>query len=271
MIPGTKIASSGSAKCDAYLWLIEHYLKTGKANPKCMGYYLDAFWLKCWNAAAPENHTLLNHDYVIAHRGLLFDLNVWDDEACVDEPTQKPGTDVSILKRLLRAAYDRFHGDGVIHVAGFTPWAYKYTNHRSPSWSAGGRHEGVPTEWRYAEILSCYNAYMDADALGLGAMANASFYQHYPLAAHYPQNPKPTRASLQAQGLLDANGRIVPRVYVAHYVGDYDSAAWLYRKLPEMWRDPARGSTPVVLGFQSKSMRTLSTGHGLGPGAANDQ
>ena len=90
---------------------------------------------------------------------------------------------------------------------------------------------------------------MDADALGLGAMANASFYQHYPLAAHYPQNPKPTRVSLIAQGLLDANGRILPRVYVAHYVGDYDAAAWLYRKLPEMWRDPARGSTPLSWAF----------------------
>lgn len=244
-IPGTSLTSTGSAKCDGYHWLIEHYVKTGKANPQRMGYYLDAFWLKCWNGAAPENHTLSNHDFVIARRGVLFDLNVWDDEACVDDLAQKPGTDVDTLKQLLRAAYDRFAGDGVIHVAGFVPWAFKYTTHGQ----AGGTHADVPTEWRYAEILSCFNAFMDADALGLGAMANASFYQHFPLVARYPQNPKPTRASLQAMGLLDAQGRIAPRCYVAHYVGDYDSAAWLYRMLPKMWRDPARGSTPLSWAF----------------------
>ena len=248
-IPNTSLPSSGSAKCDAYLWLIEKYLKTGKANPHELGYYLDAFWLKCWNVSGPVNHTLSNHDYVIAHRGLLFDLNVWDDEACVDDPAQKPGTDVATLQKLLRAAWDRFDGQGVIHVSGFVPWAFKYTTSHSGHWLAGGKHEPVPTEWRYAEILSCFNAYMDADALGLGAMANASFFQHYPLKERYAQNPKPARATLQARGLLDAQGRIVPRRYVAHYVGDYDSAAWLYQQLPRMWSDPARGTTPLSWAF----------------------
>lgn len=244
-IAGTARATSGSAKNDAYRWLVEHYVKTGKANPHVMGYYLDADWHRSWAAAGRENHTLSNHDFVIARRGVLFDLNVWDDEACVDDPTQPPGTDVATLKELLHAAYARFQGDGVIHVAGFVPWAYKYTSFHG----AGGRHQEVPTEWRYAEILSCFNAYMDADALGLGAMANASFFQHFPLAEHYPQNAKPTRASLTARGLLDAAGRIAPRRYVAHYVGDYDAAAWLYRELPRLWRDPARGTTPLSWAF----------------------
>ncbi len=248
-VPGTIMASSGSAKCDAYIWLIEKYLRSGKANPLCMGYYLDSFWLNCWKASEPENNTLCNQDFVIARRGVLFDLGVWDEEAPVDDPQQRPGTDPTTLRRLLRAAYDRFRGNGVIHVAGFVPWAFKYTDHRSPAWFAGGHHGGVPTEWRYAEILSCFNAYMDADALGLSAMANASFYQHYPLAACYAQNPKPTRASLAAQGLLDAQGRIVPRTCVAFYVGDYDSAAWLYHRLPTLWGDPARGSTPLSWAF----------------------
>ncbi len=244
-IPDTDQPSSGSSKNDAYRWLIERYVKTGKANPQVMGYYLDAYWHHRWNASGPENHTLSNHDYVIAQRGVLFDLNVWDDEACVDDPTQQPGTDVLTLKELLRAAYEQFQGQGVIHVAGFVPWAYKYTNFHG----AGGHHEGVPTEWRYAEILSCFNAYMDADALGLGAMANASFFQHYPLADRYQQNAKPTRERLQAEGILDEHGKIKPRCYVAHYVGDYDAAAWLYHELPRMWRDPARGTTALSWAF----------------------
>jgi len=249
LIPGTREPSTGSAKCDAYRWLIEHYVRTGKANPRWLGYYLDAFWLKCWQAAAPENHTLCNQDFVIARRGVLFDLGPWSDETPVDDPRQPLGTDPETLQALLRADYDRIHGNGIIQVAGFVPWAYKYTSSRSPFWFAGGAHEGVPTEWHYAHILSCFNACMDADALGLGAMANASFYQHYPLAKRYPQNPKPTRATLAAQGLLDARGRIVPRTYAAFYVGDYDSAAWLYRELPAMWRDPARGQLPLSWAF----------------------
>jgi hypothetical protein len=248
-IPGTALASTGSAKADAYLWLIENYVRTGRANPLRMGYYLDGFWLRSWQAGSPENHTLTNQDFVIAHKGVLFDLNVWDDEACVDDPEQKPGTDAAVLRQLLRAAYDRFRGEGFIHVAGFVPWAYKYTKFRGATWSAGGKHAEVPTEWRYAEILSCYNAYMDADALGLSAMSNASFYRHYPLKPRYPQNPKPTRDSLIARGILDAQGKIVPRRYIAHYVGDYDAAAWLYRMLPRLWQDPARGTTPLSWAF----------------------
>ena len=271
LIPGTRLASSGTAKGDAYQWLIEHYVKTGKANPQRLGYYLDAFWLQCWKASGPENHTLSNHDFLIARRGVLFDLNVWDDEAWVDDPQQKPGTDAATLKALLRAAYDRFKGEGVIQVAGFVPWAYKYTRFKNAAWSAGGRHEEVATEWRYAEILSCFNAYMDADALGLGAMANASFYQHYPLAARYPQNPKPTRASLTARGLLDARGRMAPRTYVAHYVGDYDAAAWLYRELPRMWRDPARGTTPLSWAFNPNLSERFPPGHGVGAGTPQFQ
>ena len=245
LIPGTRLPSSGSAKCDAYRWLIENYVRTGKASPLWLGYYLDAFWLHCWRAAAPENHTLCNQDFVIARRGVIFDLGVWDDEAPVDDPEQRLGTDPETLKELLRASYDQIHGPRHHSGGRLLPGLTNILPARSPAWFAGGMHHGVPTEWHYANILSCFNACMDADALGLGAMANASFYQHYPLAQRYPQNPKPTRASLAAQGLLDAQARIVPRTYVAFYVGDYDSAAWFYRKLPEMWRDPARGQLPL--------------------------
>jgi len=248
-IPGTDVPSTGSAKCDAYLWLVEHYLKTGKVAPTPMGYYLDGYWLNCWHAGAPQNHTLTNHDYVIANKGVVFDLGVWDDETVVDDPGQAPGTDAATLCRLLRAAYDAQGGEGTIHVAGFVPWAYKYTNWHSDAWNAGGKHDGVPTEWRYAEILSCYNAYMDADALGMSAMANASFFQHYPVPDRVPQNPKPTRESLAARGILDGEGKIAPRFYYAHYVGDYDSAAWLYWMLPSIYTDPRRGDLPLSWAF----------------------
>lgn len=62
-------------------------------------------------------------------------------------------------------------------------------------------HGGVATEWQTVKITTAYNAYLDADACCvqvstlrqfslsvslieiLKAMANAAFYQHFPLAA----------------------------------------------------------------------------------------
>ena len=244
-IPGTNLPSTGSTKCDAHYWLIENVIKTGKANPKRMGYYLDGFWLKSWDCADKQNHTLTNHDYVIAHKGVFFDLNVWDDETPVDDRGQTNGLDADTLRDLLHAAYDQFQGDGMIHVAGFVPWAFKYTK----ECKAGGTHDAVPTEWRYAEILSCFNAFMDADALGYSAMANASFYQHFPLPDQIPQNAKPTRESLKARGFIDSAGKVVQKKFAAHYVGDYDSAAWLYWMMPRLWTDSTRGTVPLSWAF----------------------
>jgi hypothetical protein len=76
------------------------------------------------------------------------------------------------------------------------------------------KHGGVPTEWQTVEITTAYNAYLDADACCVQAMANAAFYQHFPLAAHYTQNPPPTRDDLVKKGYLTPDGKVVPQTYV---------------------------------------------------------
>jgi hypothetical protein len=233
---------TGSAKCDATLWAVDRYLATGRCNPALLGYYPDAWWLRGSTRTAPVNTLLSNHDDFIARRGFFFDLDPWDDEAPNDDPQQRPGTDAETLRAVLRAAHTAAHGQ-MIHVGGFTPWDQKYTDF------TGGKHGGVPTEWRYAEILSCFGAYMDADAPGLHAMANASVYSHAPLAASYPQPNLPTEASLREKGYLDATGKVAPRHYAAFYLGDYDSAAWLYQRMPDLWDDPVRGQVPLGWAF----------------------
>jgi len=235
-------AETGSAKCDAYLWAKRRYLDTGKCDPLALAYYIDSWWLTDPTRSGPDCHGLSNHDYFIGRRAFFFDLSPWDDEAPQDDPRQPLGADYRALSAILRAAYDRTHGARMIHAGGFIPWAWKYTH------TAGGRHGDVPTEWRYAAILSCYNAYMDADALSLNAMANASLFSHFPLRRVYPQ-PKPGAADWEKKGYLDAAGRVVQRTYVTFYVGDFDSAAWLYRRLPSLWTDPARGSVPLGWAF----------------------
>lgn len=184
----------------------------------------------------------------------------------------------------------------MIHIGGFTPWltntlwfwkserfsfrAFKYITNE---------HGGVATEWQTVEITSAYNAYLDADACCvqvscqqmlshcvhhvLQAMANAAFYQHFPLQPkylsfsqlqwhfnRYQQNPAPTYDELVQKGYIDSNGKVVTQTYVhfmillsylwtkmqiMFYVGDYDSAAWLYSEFKGNWDDSDRGSVPL--------------------------
>ncbi|MDO4585997.1 MAG: GxGYxYP family putative glycoside hydrolase [Planctomycetia bacterium] len=243
-IPGTDRDSTGSSKADAYYWLIEHYIKTGKCLPNFAGYYLDAYWISN-GVGAVQNHLLTNHDYFIANKGFFFDLSPWEDELPVDDKTQPLGTDYQTFCDILRAAYEQNQGKKMIHVGGFTPWDTKYTDYGN----IGGKHSGVQTEWRHAEILSCFNAYMDADALGCGAMANASFFAHFPLRDIYPQK-KPTLDDLKNRGFIDPQtNRPIDRTFVTIYVGDYDSAAWVYQTAPLFWNDENRGNVPIGWAF----------------------
>lgn len=243
-IPGTDISSSGSAKCDAYLWAKHFYLDAGKCSPEYMAYYLDAFWLTNPTESGFPNATLTNHDFFISKRAFFFDLHVWEEESPVDDPNQKPGTDVETLRALLKSMYQQ-SGGKIIYIGGFTPWAWKYTDFHA----AGSKHGGVDTEWKYAKIISAYNGIMDADALGLSGMANASFYQHYPLKERYPQNKKPTVDDLRTRGLIQEDGSVAPHAYVCFYMGDYDSAAWLNANVPKWWQDPAHGETLCTWAF----------------------
>jgi len=241
---GAPAPSTGSAKCDAYLWAKRRYLDAGRTSGQYMAYYIDAWWLRDPAVSSASNSTLTNHDFFIAQKAMFFDLHVWPEESPVDEPSQKAGTDLQTLRSLLRAQHAAARGK-VFHVGGFVPWAWKYTNHGK----AGSKHAPVDTEWQYARVISAYNGMMDADALGYSGMANASFYQHFPLRKRYAQHVRPTVADLRRRGLVRPDGTVAPLSFVLFYLGDYDSAAWLNYHLPRWWRDPARGSIPCAWAF----------------------
>lgn len=173
-IPGTDLPSTGSAKNDAYIWAKVHYLDSGRSNPVELGYYLDAYWLQSPHGGV-QQHLLVNHDFLISRKGFIFDLSPWDDETPIDDPDQQLGTDRHTLEAILRSAYQRSEGR-MIRICGFVPWAYKYTNYGP----AGGKHEPVPSEWKMVEVGSVYNAYFEADAHSLDAMANASVFHQRP-------------------------------------------------------------------------------------------
>jgi hypothetical protein len=235
------LPSTGSAKCDALMWAVGTYLRRGKCAPGVLGYYTDADWLSGRVKLPIERTMLCNHDYFIARKGFFFDLSPWDDVKPIDDPQQPLGADARTLRAILSASYDLTNGK-MTHIGGFVPWDFKYTN------AVGEPHEVVPSEWRFVEIASCFNAYLDADAPSIGAMANASFFMHYPLERRYPQS-HPTLQHLQRQGYVLSNGMVAPYSFVAFYVGDYDSSAWFYRMLPRLWSDPARSKVPLAWAF----------------------
>jgi GxGYxYP putative glycoside hydrolase C-terminal domain/GxGYxY sequence motif in domain of unknown function N-terminal/NPCBM-associated, NEW3 domain of alpha-galactosidase len=258
-IPGTSLPSSGSAKCDAYLWAKTTYLDTGRSNASEIGYYLDAYWLTAPNQSAnpyPMQYSdLTNHDYIVANSGFVLDLCPFADILPEDDPTQPLGTDFRTFEAILQSAYQQVTEPsraqpspadrGLIAVHGFVPWPWKY----SSSASSTDPKNPAAGEWSTTELVTSYNGYIDADASGLDSMVNASLYQHYPLDAFYPQNPKPTVADLVAAGYVDATGAVVPKRYVAVYSGDYDSAAWAYHALPRLWDNSARGQVVMNWAF----------------------
>lgn len=243
-LPDAAEPSSGSPKIDAYRWAQHRWLESGPCTPRLAAYYLDAFWLDRPRNAPPDNHTLPNHDYFIAHRAFFFDLAPWADERPVDDPGQNLGLDRHTLIEVLGRLYDR-SGGAVLKIGGFPPWPFKYTTH-----GQAGKHEGVPTEWEFTRLISQFNAYKEADAAGLGCIANASFYQHYPLASNYPQpNARPTRRTWQARGYLRPDGTVAPKFFLGHYVGDYDAPSWLYKAVAAHFADPTRGQVPLAWAF----------------------
>ena len=102
---------------------------------------------------------------------------------------------------MLSEAYRLNQDQKMCYIGGFPAWAFKYTD-----W-AGGSHGDVATEWEFSRLISAYNAFKDADAIGFGALANASFWQHFPLEDQYPQHWV-TRDELLARGYLDSAGHV---------------------------------------------------------------
>ncbi len=98
LIPDSETRSTGSAKCDAYLWAKARYLDTGRANARCLGYWLDAFWLKHPGRMPWWENCLSNHDWIVRNRGFLFDLSNWGDESPQDDPGQPVGTDLETFR-----------------------------------------------------------------------------------------------------------------------------------------------------------------------------
>jgi len=235
-------SSKFHSKIEPYQWAADNYLTNGKCNPEYAGYYIDLFWHLCPSNANSNHHQLSNHDFFISKKAFFFDLSPWGDEPATDAPDEPAGADLSMLKVILSHMYRLNGGRKFCHIGGFPAWAFKYSNHKE----VGGKHTPVESEWKFAEIIGEFNAFKDADAIAYGAMANASFWQHYPLKDKYTQKWV-TREQLKAKGYLKADGTVdLSKRYILFYIGDYDASPWIYQRMPDLWEDTSRGKVPLM-------------------------
>ncbi|MHB9035862.1 MAG: hypothetical protein ACYC64_04285 [Armatimonadota bacterium] len=234
----TSTPSTGSAKCDAYIWAQEKYIDTGKCDPTVLSYSLDLYGLK---PGVDHYTSLSNLDYAVSRKAFCFELSPWGDEPATDDPTQPLGADLNTYKQVLNACNLKTSGGKMIKVCGFINWDMKYTN----ATGVGGTHAPVDTEWEMMRLQSAYNAYGEPDAPDPRCFANASFYAGLVPAfrdRRYVQNPPPTYTDMRNRGLISANGSIPSGNYILLAMGDYDAPSWtMYLMLNGIYNDAARG------------------------------
>ena len=233
VIPDTTILSSGSVKCDPYLWALDKY--SARCTSSLLIYTPDGASSTVGNiiyegdvhAKSLDYNRSYGYDYGISQKAFFFDLSPLDIEAPCDDKTQKVGTDRATLIEILKNRYYRAGGT-FGEVVGFPPWWFKYGAHNG--W---GSVADTTLEATFTELISQYNGYMDAD----GSITNCSLYTQFTLEESYNSiaNDKPVTE------VFDPN-----TVYLYMYTGDYDSSAWAMEHLLNAYNDPARGSIPIT-------------------------
>ena len=250
----TATASTGSRKCDAYIWAKEKYIDTGKIDPTTVFYTTDMFALKA-GPGNPNSWQLQNLDYMILRQGFVLDLSPWTDEPATDEPTQPVGTDAQTFRLLLDACNIQTGQSKMIKWPAFQDCAYKYCQ------SSGGTHPFFSTMAEIDEISNRYNCYTEPDAPGINHISNGSFYAGLKNAAtldrRLVQNPAPTFDDMVARGLI-VNNVVPPGNYIMTFMGDYDNASWTIYWCAGQRYDSNRGNSYLTWAINPTSLDRAS-------------
>lgn len=243
-IPETKLPTTGSKKCDAYIWALEKYLKPGKTNKTRMSGHVDAASESVYDVTYGnlEDQALVNIDYYIAERCFFWDLSPWPGMTPNDDPTQMPGTDYQTLCKIL-TAQNKLAGKEMTTVGVFAPFKTKYCD------EAGMKSapNAVQNEWQYMSLMSTYNCQVDADQAGFGSVANLSIMRQYPLKESYKQNSKEPKTT-----------KLENKNYVVFYSADMDSSAVMGKAMvTALWNDPKRGEVPIAWSFNTNAQNRV--------------
>jgi hypothetical protein len=222
---------TGSAKNDAYRWAISNYLSKGLCYRHRLSLYEDA-----WSSRAKGDiGYVVTRDWAVLKGSFVFDLSPWGDEPPLDDPLQKPGTDLETYKMILGEILNQTEGKEMTEIAGFFAFS-KYSNmpdHKSS-------HEPVPTEWESVYLMTPYNCYQNTVA---SSCFNQSFHSQAPV-----RNLKQHRPSIEK--------KLENKIYICILMADYDSATCLYSFLWKFWEDPKRGELPFLWGLNPNLIET---------------
>ena len=241
-IKDTNIDSSGSAKCDAYLWALENYMPY--CNTELLAYTVDGApavpsnplytWSDATNATTCG---IPNQDYFISKQCFFFDLTSYGLEAPSDDLDQPLGADKETLLKILQKRYD-LAGGAFGTVIGFPPWHIKYTTHCN---TEENQYDLDPPrlEWQFVETTTAYNCGIEADAAHPCWMSNGSLYTNYECVIE----PTPNAPA--------KNVTFDPDVYyyTFPFAGDYDCSPWLKARAKEVWTDRNLGTIPYTFSF----------------------
>ena len=239
-IKGTDIASTGSAKCDAYMWAIEKYME--QTNPELLAYTPDGAvavasnWLaQRGDAGTARTCGIPNHDYFIARQCFFFDLTSYGGEAPCDDPDQPLGTDRETLKAMLLKRYNMTGGLWGMAL-GFPPWHLKYTRHISTDYHM----DPARLEWHFVETVTAYNVGIEADAAHPCWMSNASLYYKYQMRYQPKGNTVAKSETYDPEAYY----------YTVVWTGDFDCSPWMKLRVPSQWaNDDQRGTVAMTYGY----------------------
>ncbi len=241
-IQGTDIDSSGSAKCDAYLWALEYYMPY--CNTELLAYTVDGAPavpsnpLYNWpDATDAKTCGLPNQDYFISKQCFFFDLTSYGLEAPSDDLTQPLGADKETLLKILEKRYE-MAGGAFGTVIGFPPWHIKYTTHCNTAENQFDL-EAPRLEWQFVETTTAYNCGIEADAAHPCWMSNGSLYTNYECVIEPTPNAPAKDVTFDPDVLY----------YTFPFAGDYDCSPWLKARAQQVWTDRNLGEIPYTFSF----------------------
>lgn len=230
---GTDRKSTGSKKCDAYVWAIENYMD--ECDYEYAGCMLDAATVPLDGKDSPFSYDITatmvpDFDFLVYKKAFVFDLYVFEDDLPPDDLTQPLGTDRKTLIEIMQRLYDKHGGEDFTQVIGVPSIFFKYTNTE--------KYSHVELEFEWGRINSSYNCVIDGDCGGLFSCWNCSIYTQFELEEKYYNNKPETLPE------FDEN-----KVYVSFVMGDYDSGAWMISRAHQYFNDDALGKVPLLWPF----------------------
>ena len=256
---GTDEDSTGSKKCDAYVWSIVNYLEKGRIDTRYVCEYMDAFTqdydVRSISYIDLNASGINGRDYYVAKNGFFLDLccfeaytdgkgpnddpdqgttqiKLYKDELNMEQPTVL--MDYAILHRILLYCNIQNNGEPT-RVGGYVPFTYKYTE-KGTATKLEVTDVGAENQW--AKTYGTYNAFQAVES----PVSNTSIHSKVQLSDKVKNNgdrEKAETAVLQP----DTN-------YVAVYMGDYDSTGWTANYLIQnIVYDNSIGNVPVCIGM----------------------